>query len=109
MVPPPNLTPYFCIDLKLGKVFLVQQILHGFPLILSTNFFVVVATPEIKLKKFNATLSLFKIALFFPYIIATTYPFLIIFPSLNFDLKIIFLSENLKASLAKSNPPIIQF
>jgi hypothetical protein len=27
-VPPPNLTAYFCITLKVGIVFLVQQILH---------------------------------------------------------------------------------
>ena len=61
------------------------------------------ATPEIRLKKLRATLSLFKIPLAFPYTIATILPFLIFFPSLVFVLKIIFLSEYLKASLAKFN------
>ena len=90
--PPPNFTPYFCTDLKLGAVFLVQQILQDLPFNLSTNFFVVVETPEIKLKKLRATLSLFKIALLFPYTIATTFPFLIFLPSFVFNLKIVFLS-----------------
>ena len=48
---------------------------------------VIVATPEIRLKKLRATLSLFKIALGLPYIIATTLPFLIFFPSLAFFFK----------------------
>ena len=75
---------------------------------LSTNFFVMVATPEIKLKKLRATLSLFKIPLAFPYIIATTFPLLIFLPSFVFALKLTFLSEYLKASFAKLNPPITQ-
>jgi len=107
--PPPNFTPYFCINLKFGAVFLVQQILQDFPLTLSTNFFVVVATPEIKPKKLRATLSLFKIPLAFPFTIATTLPFFIFLPSFVFDLKTTFLSEYLKASLAKFNPPTAQF
>jgi len=45
-VPPPNLTAYFWITLKLGIVFLVQQILVFFPANL-TNSFVLVAIPEI--------------------------------------------------------------
>ena len=54
-----------------------------------------------KLKKLRATRSLFKIALGFPYIVATTLPFLTFFPSLVFALKKLFLSEYLKASFAK--------
>ena len=38
-----------------------------------TNFLVVVATPEIRLKKFRATLSLFRILLAFPVIMAMTF------------------------------------
>jgi len=109
LIPPPNLTPYFCIALKFGEVFLVQQILQDFPFILSTNFLVIVATPEIKLKKLRATLSLFKIPLALPYTIATTFPLLILLPSFVFVLKLIFLSEFLKVSYTKSNPPTTQF
>ena len=99
-VPPPNLTAYFWITLRFGIVFLVQQILQFFPFILFTNWFVSVATPEIKPKKLRATLSLFKIALAFPFIIATTFPFFTFLPSLVFYLKLIFLSEYLKVFLA---------
>ena len=64
---------------------------------------------EVKLKKLSATLSLFKIALAFPNIIAITLPLDIFFPSLVFKVKIIFLSEYLNAFFAKPNPAIIQF
>ena len=37
-VPPPNLTAYFCITLKSGIVFLVQQILVFFPANLTNSF-----------------------------------------------------------------------
>ena len=56
----------FFANLKFGAVFLVQQILQDFPFTLSTNFFVIVATPETRLKKLRATLSLFKINLALP-------------------------------------------
>jgi len=65
--------------------------LQDFPFIFSTNCFVVVATPEIRLKKLRATLSLFKISLAFPYTTATTFPLFIFLPSCVFDLKLIFL------------------
>ena len=68
-----------------------------------------VATPEIRLKKLRATRSLFKIPLALPYTMATTFPLFIFFPSFNFDLKMAFLSEYLKASFAKFNPPTTQF
>ena len=57
----------------------MQQILQFLPLTLSTNFLVIVATPEIRLKKFRATRSLFKIALGFPYIVAIVLPLFIFF------------------------------
>ena len=46
LVPPPNFTAYFCITLRLGTVFLVQQILHLLPAFF-TNLLVVVAIPDI--------------------------------------------------------------
>ena len=73
-VPPPNLTAYFCITLKLGIVFLVQQILLFFPTNF-TNSFVLVAIPEIWDKKFKATLSAIRIFFSFPLIKATKEPF----------------------------------
>ena len=79
-VPPPNLTAYFWITLKLGIVFLVQQILHFFPTFL-TNWFVLVAIPEMWDRKFNATLSPIKIFFKLPSITAIKSPFLIIEPS----------------------------
>jgi len=56
--------------------------LQDLPFTLSTNFFVLVAIPEMKLKKLRATLSLIKIPLAFPCIIATTFPFFIFLPSI---------------------------
>ena len=87
----------------------MQQILQDFPFTLSTNFFVVVATPEIKLKKLRATLSPLKIPLAFPYTVATIFPFFIFLPSFVYDLKTTFLSEYLKVSFVKFNPPTTQF
>jgi len=63
--------------------------------------------PEIKHKKLRATLSLFKIPLAFPIMIAIIFPLFIFLPSFVFALKLIFLSEYLKASFAKFKPPII--
>ena len=79
-VPPPNLTAYFWITLKLGIVFLVQQILVFFPANL-TKSFVLVAIPEIWDKKFKATLSAIKIFFVFPLIEATKEPFFTLEPS----------------------------
>jgi len=74
----------------LGIVLRVQQILQDFPFTAVTNLFVIVATPETKLKKLRATLSLFKIPLALPYTIATTFPLLTLLPSFVFVLKLIF-------------------
>jgi hypothetical protein len=93
----------------LGKVFRVQQILHDLPLTVLTNLLVIVATPEIKLKKLRATLSLFRISLGFPTIVATTFPLFIFLPSFVLVIKLIFLLKYLKASFAKFKPPIIPF
>ena len=46
LVPPPNFTAYFCITLKLGMVFLVQQILLFFPAFF-TKLLVTVDIPDI--------------------------------------------------------------
>ena len=65
----------------------------------------IVATPEISPKKFSATLSLLSMLEAFPFIIATTFPLFIFFPSLVLVLKEIFLSKILKVSFAKLKPP----
>ena len=105
-VPPPIFTAYFCITLRLGIVFLVQQILLFFPTFF-TNWFVFVAIPDIWDKKFRATLSPVNIFLIFPSIVAITLPFLIADPSFFLISNFIFLSINLNVCLANSNPPII--
>ena len=75
LVPPPNLTAYFCITLKFGIVLRVQQILHFLPANF-TNWFVLVAIPEIWDKKFKATLSAINIFLALPSMVAINEPFL---------------------------------
>ena len=94
-VPPPNLTAYFWITLKLGIVFLVQQILVFFPANL-TNSFVLVAIPEICDKKFKATLSAIRIFFALPLIKATKFPFLILEPSFFLIMNFILPSINAK-------------
>ena len=74
LIPPPNFTAYFCITLRFGIVFLVQQTLHFFPTFF-TNWFVFVAIPEIWDKKFSATLSPINIFFIFPSIVAIKSPF----------------------------------
>ena len=85
----------------------MQQILQALPFILFTNLLVIVAVPEIKPKKLRAILSLSRIFLAFPVMVATTLPLFIFLPSFVFALKLIFLSEFLKASFAKFKPPIM--
>ena len=99
-VPPPNLTAYFWITLKLGIVFLVQQILHFFPTFL-TNWFVLVAIPEIWDRKFSATLSPIKIFLIFPSTTAIKSPFLILEPSFFFYFKFNFFVYHFKSLNSK--------
>ena len=69
--PPPFLTAYFSSVLKLGVVFLVQQILV-FLLIFFTNWLVIVAIPEAWLRKFKAVLSAVKIVFVLALIYAIT-------------------------------------
>ena len=107
-VPPPNFTAYFCIILRFGIVFLVQQILHFLPTFF-TNWFVFVAIPEIWDRKFNATLSPINIFFILPSMIAIKSPFLIVAPSFFFNLNLIFLSINLNVSFANSKPHTIPF
>ena len=96
------------MTLRLGIVFLVQQIFVFFPAFF-TKLFVFVAIPEICEIKFKATLSPVNIFLILPSIVATILPFLILDPSLFFILNFIFLSINLNVCFANSNPPIIPF
>ena len=102
-MPPPNLTAYFCITLKVGIVFLVQQILQ-FLFTSLTNWLVLVAIPEIWLIKFNATLSAIKIFSALPSIVTITAFLLTIEPSFFFIINLILLSINLNVCFAKSNP-----
>ena len=94
-VPPPNLTAYFWITLKLGIVFLVQQILVFFPANL-TNSFVLVAIPEIWDKKFKATLSAIRIFFALPLIKATKFPLVTLEPSFFLIMNFILSSINAK-------------
>ena len=93
LVPPPIFTPYFCINLKFGKVFLVQHILHDLPFTFFTNLFVVVATPETNPKKLSATLSLLRIPEALPFNIAITLPLFTFLPSFVLALKKITLKK----------------
>jgi len=108
LIPPPNFTEYFWITLKLGMVFLVQQILHFFPANF-TNLFVFVAIPEIWDKKFKATLSAINMFFALPLIVAIKDFFFTIEPSFFFILNLILSSTKLKASFANFNPPTIAF
>ena len=83
LVPPPNFTAYFCITLKLGIVLRVQQIWVFFPANL-TNWFVLVAIPDMWDKKFKATLSAINIFFALPFIIAIKEPFFTFEPSFFF-------------------------
>ena len=103
--PPPFLTAYFSSVLKLGVVFLVQQILV-FLLIFFTNWLVIVAIPEASLRKFKAVLSAVKIVFVLAFILAITLFFFIFFPSETFFVKMLSLPINLKAVLQNSKPAI---
>ena len=75
--PPPFFTAYFSSNLRLGVVFLVQQIFIFFPTFF-TNLFVSVEIPDEWLRKFNAVLSAIKIVLVFAFTSAITLFFLMI-------------------------------
>ena len=63
----------------------------------------------IKLRKFNATLSLLRILEALPLISTITLPLFTFRPSLVLASKLIFLSVVLKVSFTKFRPPTIQF
>ena len=94
--------------LNVGIVFLVQQILVFFPTFF-TKRLVLVAIPEIWLKKLSATLSPIRIFCTLPSIVAMTSFFLTTDPSFFLALNLICLSIKIKVYFAKSNPAIIPF
>ena len=84
--PPPFLTAYFSNNLRLGVVFLVQQIFVFFPAF-STKLFVIVAIPDAWFKKFKAVLSAVSIVFVFAKISAITLFFFYKFSIFHFRLK----------------------